>query len=235
MEQAVLARRGAREAVADIEPPELHGRLDSILADASMVPGVLVILSAQSVDPDHDPSSLQDRAAGVQLIYEGLRLTRRLAHEEPWAGAENDPSGPDDSAVGGGDTDDTDANIDVLVADVLVSRGFYLLAMTDAADRAVETVRAFGRDQTRGREPGVDREALDRNLEADVFELAAVAGTTAVDSSRSGTVSAAIDELIRDTDGEPLPDATTLFDADLPSPLASEPLDDHAPTSASDP
>jgi hypothetical protein len=241
MEQAVLARRGAREAVADIDPPELHRRIDSILADASMVPGVLVILSAQSVDPDHDPTSLQERAAGVQLIYEGLRLTRRLAHEEPWAGTENDPNDPDDPtddtdpAVIGTDTDDTDANIDVLVADVLVSRGFYLLAMTDAADRAVETVRAFGRDQTRGREPGADREALDRNLESDVFELAAVAGTTAVDSSRSGTVSAAIDELIRDTDGEPLPDATTLFDADLPSPFASEPFDDHAPTSASDP
>jgi hypothetical protein len=232
MEQAVLARRGAREAVADIEPPELHGRIDSILADASMVPGALVFLSAQSVDPDCDSSGLQDRAAGVQLIYEGLRLTRELAHEEPWADTENDST---DLAADRGDTDDTDANIDILVADVLVSRGFYLLAMTEAADRAVETIRAFGRDQTCRREPGADREALDRSLEADVFELAAVAGTTAVDPSRSDAVSAVIDELIRDADGEPLPDATALFDADPPSPFASEPLDDHAPTSASDP
>lgn len=222
MEQAVLARRGAREAVADIEPRELHERIDSILADASMVPGVLVILSAQSVDPEIDPSSVEDRAAGVQLIYEGLRLTRTLAHAEPWADAD-----PADA--------DTDADLAVLAADVLVARGFYLLAMTDAAGQAVETVRAFGRDQTRRREPDADRETLDRNLEADVFELAAVAGTTVVDAPPADAVRVAINELAGSTEGEPLPDAAVLFGADASQPLASDPIDDLARPSATDP
>lgn len=220
MEQAVLARRGAREAVADIEPRELHGCIDSILAESSMVPGVLVILSAQSVDPNVDSTAVEDRAAGVQLIYEGLRLTRSLAHDEPWVDV---------------DADDVDANLAVLAADVLVSRGFYLLAMTDAADRAVETVRAFGRDQTRRRDPDADREALDRNLEDDVFELAAVAGTTVVDAPPEDAVDAVIDDLLRSTDGEPLPDAAALFGNDVSPPVASEPIDDPAQPSATDP
>lgn len=218
MEQAVLARRGAREAVADIEPRELHGRIDSILAESSMVPGVLVMLSAQSVDPGIDSTAVEDRAAGVQLIYEGLRLTRSLAHDEPWI-----------------DADDVDADLAVLAADVLVSRGFYLLAMTDAADRAVETVRAFGRDQTRRRDPDADREALDRNLEDDVFELAAVAGTTVVDAPPEDAVDAVIDDLLRSTDGEPLPEAAALFGSDVSPPASSEPIDDPAQPSATDP
>lgn len=218
MEQAVLARRGAREAVADIEPRELHGRIDSILAESSMVPGVLVMLSAQSVDPGIDSTAVEDRAAGVQLIYEGLRLTRSLAHDEPWV-----------------DADDVDADLAVLAADVLVSRGFYLLAMTDAADRAVETVRAFGRDQTRWRDPDADRESLDRNLEDDVFELAAVAGTTVVDAPPEDAVDAVIDDLLRSTDGEPLPEAAALFGSDVSPPVSSEPIDDPAQPSATDP
>lgn len=218
MEQAVLARRGAREAVADIEPRELHGRIDSILAESSMVPGVLVMLSAQSVDPGIDSTAVEDRAAGVQLIYEGLRLTRSLAHDEPWV-----------------DADDVDADLAVLAADVLVSRGFYLLAMTDAADRAVETVRAFGRDQTRRRDPDADRETLDRNLEDDVFELAAVAGTTVVDAPPEDAVDAVVDDLLRSTDGEPLPEAAALFGSDVSPPVSSEPIDDPAQPSATDP
>jgi hypothetical protein len=221
MEQAVLARRGAREAVADIEPRELHERIDSILADASMVPGTLVILSAQSVDPEVEAPAVEDRAAGVQLIYEGLRLTRTLARTEPWADGDGD----------------ADADLAVLAADVLVSRGFYLLAMTDAAERAVETVRSFGRDQTHGREPDADREALDRNLEADVFELAAVAGTSVVDSPPDDAVGVAINELVRSTDGEPLPAAATLFGAgaDTDTSLAPDPVDDPARPSPTDP
>lgn len=195
MEQAELARRGAREAVADIEPPRLADRIDAILSAASMAPGALVCLVAQRVDPDVGDSTIAERAAGVQLIYEGLRLTRRLAHEEPWA-----------------DTDEqTAANLDVLAADILVSRGFYLLATTDAADNAVETIRAFGRDQTQRQEPGADRAALDAALERDVFELAGVAGASAVDVSPSETVRAAVAAIAADTGGEPLPEAASLF------------------------
>lgn len=218
MEQAALARRAARDAVADVEPGRLHERIDAILADASMAPGVLVVLSAQSVDPDIESTAVEDRAAGVQLIYEGLRLTRSLAHEEPWADAD----------------DATDANLAVLGADVLVSRGFYLLAMTEAADRAVETIRAFGRDQTAWRDPDADRETLDRSLEVDIFALAGVAGTTAVGDEPVETVREEVTDLARSVDGAPLPDAATLFE-DGRTRLSAEAADGQVPRSATDP
>ncbi len=126
MDNAVRARRAARDALADIEPERLREPTAKYLAEASMTPSVLTLVSATTLDTAAD-------------------------------------TGP-------------------LAADVLVSRGFYLLARTETADRAVEVVRAFGRDQTRrrGAGAGVDVAALDRNLEADVFALAVAAGTTAV-------------------------------------------------------
>jgi len=164
MEEAATCRRAAREAVRDIEPEPLRTGIDDLLADASMAPGALALLSARAADEGVELDSVADRAAGVQLIYDGLRLTRTLSHEEPWAGRE----------------DHTEPNLDVLAADVLVARGFYLLARTDAADKAVETVQAFGRDQTRRRSPGADTVALDGSLERNVLELAVTVGSTAV-------------------------------------------------------
>ena len=166
MDNAVRARRAARDALADIEPERLREVLRDRLADASMTPSVLTLMSATTLDAAVDADPLGERAAGVQLIYEGLRLTRTLAHGEPWA------EGEGEAARG--------ADLDILAADVFVSRGFYLLARTETADRAVEVVRAFGRNQTRRREADADRTALDRTLEADVFALAVAAGTTAV-------------------------------------------------------
>jgi hypothetical protein len=166
MDNAVRARRAARDALADIEPERLREVLRDRLADASMTPSVLTVVSATTLDASVDADPLDERAAGVQLIYEGLRLTRTLAHDEPWADGEGEAA--------------RQADLDILAADVLVSRGFYLLARTETADRAVEVVRAFGRNQTRRREADADRAALDRNLEADVFALAVAAGTTAV-------------------------------------------------------
>ena len=157
-------RNAAREAVGDISPARLRGIIDQRLVEGSMIPGVLTLLAARTVDADPSeggadgPDALDRRAAGVQLIYEGLRLTRTLVHDDPWL---SDP-GPD-----------AGADVEVLAADVLVARGFAMLARTEAADRAVETVRAFGRaetDREAGRAPGT------RSLEANVFELAAVAG-----------------------------------------------------------
>jgi hypothetical protein len=166
MQEAAAVRRAALGAVEDINPVRLRERLRGQLSAGSAVPGALTLRSVEAVtdrtvDPD-EPSldPVTRRGAGVQLIYEGLALTRQLSHEEPWRTGDRD----------GGD-------LAILAADVLVARGFYLLARTEAADAAVETVRAFGRDQTVRRE--TDDSGLDRNLEADVLELAVVAGTTA--------------------------------------------------------
>jgi len=129
-----------------------------------MAPGVLVSESALGRKPSLAPEAVVDRGVGVQLIYEGLRLTRSLAHEEPWTTAE---------------AGEIDADLEILAADILVSRGFHLLAQTEVSDAAVETIRAFGRDQSRRRAPDADGSMLDRNLEADIFRLAVRAGVTA--------------------------------------------------------
>jgi hypothetical protein len=194
MEEASQVRCAAREAVGGTDPERLRARISEALDAGSMVPGVLVLLSARVATnnetdgggKERGPAleeagaagrddALAKRAAGVELIYDGLALTRVLASEEPWS----DPS-----------RDRTAADIEILAADVLVARGFYLLARTECAGRAVETVRQFGRDQTRrrdldtdtGTDPGFDR-GLDhgRSLEADALDLAVRCGVSAVE------------------------------------------------------
>lgn len=194
MEDAAVARRSARDALGEIAPEPLRETLDERLATASMVPGALTLASARAFDEGIDVTTLGELAAGVQLIYEGLSLTRQLAHDEPWA---------TDTAA------DIEADLAVVAADVLVSRGFSLLARTPAAERAVETVRTFGRDQTT-RETAEDAAAIDRNLEADVFELATVAGVAAADADASEELLAFVTTLARSYDGD-LPTAAELL------------------------
>ena len=192
MDEAGATRQAALGAVRDVEPAGLRERIDDWLGGSSAVPGVLTIHFARAatstaVGPDGELSDpLSERAAGVQLIYEGLRLTRQLVHDEPWDDGETDA-----------------ADLDVLVADVLVARGFFLLAKTEAADRAVETVRAFGRDQTVRRE--ADDASLDANLEADALELAAVAGASLGEQGVPAGVRGFTAELAGSLDGDGFP------------------------------
>jgi len=165
MEEADRTRVAAREAVRDVEPPDLRAAIADRLGGGSAVPGVLTILSARAATGHADGEALERRAAGVQLIYEGLSLTRELVDAEPWRGDVGDAERP--------------ADLEVLAADVLVARGFRLLARTGAADAAVRTVREFGRERTDAR---AGREPTAQSLEASVFDLAAVAGATAAGS-----------------------------------------------------
>jgi len=221
MDNAVRARRAARDALADIEPERLREVLRDRLADASMAPSALALLSARALDSAVDTAPLAERAAGVQLIYEGLRLTRTLAHDEPWVDGEGEAA--------------RQADLDILAADVFVSRGFYLLARTETADRAVEVVRAFGRDQTRHHGAGTDadRAALDRNLEADVFALAVAAGTTAVGVAPGEDLLEYAAGLAREFDGDLPPPDAALPDATADRILAL--ADGDAAPSAADP
>ena len=204
MEPADSCRRAAFEAVADVEPPRLYDRIEAVLDGASMVPAALTLESATAAadgnvleDPtdDRGPESetLLTHAAGVQLIYEGLRLTRTLAHDEPWNDAET---------TGDGD-------LEILAADILVARGFYLLARTEAAGTAVRTVQAFGRDQTKRDDlldgdgsvddsDAVDPDAIDANLERDVLELAVRTGAATVGEPASPRLLAFAEKLARD-------------------------------------
>lgn len=180
MDDAVRVRTAARDALEEIEPPRLRAVLHEQLETASMAPGVLVMLSATLQDPGGETDDLDQRAAGVQLIYEGLRLTRSLAHHPPWEA--------DDGAEPAADLE---ADLDILAADVFVSRGFYLLARTEAATAAVETVQSFGREQTQrlaGAYADRDGDAprgTDETLEATIFALAVRAGRTAVGTQPS--------------------------------------------------
>jgi hypothetical protein len=232
MDEAARIRQAASDAVTDIEPAPLRDVIGDVLADASMAPGTLALLSARAVDESIRTEPVLDRAAGVQLIYEGLRLTRTLAHDQPWA--DRPPA------------EHTEPNMDVLAADVLVSRGFYLLARTEAADAAVETVQAFGRDQTLRREADPeDALALDRNLETSVLELAVIAGTTAGegtttpgDAGQAGLLEFAAD---RGSAVEPpFPSAAEFLPDSLDASAGSTPTDqsttdDHVQQSATDP
>jgi hypothetical protein len=165
MDEVERTRAAAREAVADVTPARLREDIEGHIGDTSAVPGVLTLFAARASgavpaeETEVPAGPLSRRAAGTQLIYEGLRLTRSLVREDPW-GENPEPNIP--------------ADVDTLAADVMVARGFALLADTAAAEKAVETVRSFGRSETdraAGRTP-------ERTLEADVFELAAVAGAT---------------------------------------------------------
>lgn len=206
MEDAVRTREAAREALSDVDPPKLRATIDDRLADASVTPGVLALVTARALDPEVDSATVADRAAGVQLIYEGLRLTRQLAHDEPWATSHDA---------------DIEADMAILAADVLVSRGFYILSRTEAATAAVEVVRAFGRDQTLRDRPDTDPAILDRHLEEDVCELAVIAGTTAVGGDPPADLLAYARELATGYDGkfppagQALPDATADRIADI--------------------
>ncbi|WP_254545635.1 DUF7114 family protein [Halomarina pelagica] len=189
MEEADAVRRAARASVDDIEPPALHDELRSFIDEGSMVPGVLAVLTARACAADPAEGVLE-RAAGVQLIYDGLRLTRRLTREEPWRT---------------GDADADAGDMHVLAADVLVARGFYLLARTEAAGAAVEVVRAFGRDQTDGGTADA--------LEADVLDLAVVAGATAGGVDPTGELRAVASDFVRGH-GPGFPPADSLASAD---------------------
>ncbi len=170
---------------------------------------------------DVGPVGVEERAAGVQLIYEGLRLTRALADDPPWER----------------DLPHTDSNIDILAADVMVARGFSLLARTEAADKAVETVQSFGRDETDDQQ---GRAVSPRALETDVFELAVVAGTTVFGSTPSDALVAYAEELAGSLDGDsPEPPESVSEEveeavADAPNPRQFGPAEDPRP-SATDP
>lgn len=207
MEEAAAVRRAALDTVEDVEPAPLRQRIERQLDAGSMVPGVLTILAVRALPdrpaPDPAAGGLDDpvarRAAGVQLVYDGLALTRELCHDEPWR---NGDAG-----------DAADADLAILAADVLVARGFHRLARTEASDAAVEVVRAFGRDQTVQRD--AEDSTLSGGLEADVLQLAVTAGSTIGGGSVPPRLREFATELLEgravERPGAPFPDAARFF------------------------
>jgi len=229
MEAAVRARKAGRQAVRDVSPDQLRERIYRLLDKSAMVPGVLALTSARTVEGpkatgkpceiagDNGAVGVEDRAAGVQLIYEGLRLTRALADEPPW----------------NRDLSHTDSNIDILAADVMVARGFSLLARTEAADKAVETVQSFGRNETDNQQ---GRPTSGHALETDVFELAVVAGATTFGATPTDSLLDYATDLAESLDGdhpeppEPVAEAVEQAVSDAPSPRQFSPAEDPRPS-----
>lgn len=184
MEEAAAVRRATREAVCDIEPDRLRADIQARVEEMPATPGVLTLLSARTAPRTDPPDGIAELAAGIQLVYEGLRLTRDLAHDEPWARGEREQG-----------------DLDIVLADVLVSRGFFLLARTEAAQSAVSMVQAFGRDQTyrvRGREPPT----AEFDLDVDVLELAVLTGQAAAGQPLPSNARTFATEMVDDHDGQ---------------------------------
>lgn len=196
MDDAAAVRRVAAEAVGAVEPEALRETLVAALSECSSLPGVLVLASARAIDAGVDLEAIDDRVAGVQLVYAGLSVTRRLARDPPWTAGETRA-----------------ANMDVLAADILVARGAYLLAGTEASDAAVEVIRAFGRDQT-SREGD---SSPDYDLEADVFELAAVAGATGAGPGTPPQLVEWATGLASSIEVDGMPEPATVLAADPPT------------------
>jgi hypothetical protein len=190
MEDAASVCDAAREVIEDVGPPPLRELLEARLEEATVTPGVLARMSARAAGGPEPSVDLDRRVAGVQLIYEGLSLTRSLVRSPPW---ESDASnGPD---------------TDLLVANILVARGFYLLAHTRAADRAVETVRAFAREET-AREADPETGTGPEPLETDVFELAIIAGVSAAGGTAPPGSRALASDLVASLSEGVLPEGT---------------------------
>ncbi len=160
MEAGPTVRSAARQVIGDVDPVRLGSVLEARIDTASMVPGAVTVITAERLGGAEARDAAIDRAVGVQLCYEGLRLTRTLIREEERYDAE----------------DPTEDYLDLVAAEVMVSRGFVELAETAVADNAIGIVRRFSRQQTESYATG----QRDAALEHDVVSLAVAAGATVV-------------------------------------------------------
>ena len=202
MDETAHARAAFSEGIGDIVPEALRERLERVLESASMTPGALAVVTATALEESVDLDTASRRGAGVQMSYEGLRLSRDLIHTDPWAG---------------GDRDEGDMN--AIAAEVLVARGFEYLAHTGVAMDVVDAVRHFGRDQTL-RETASDPTGLDRRLEADFVRVAVRAGADVALGAIPEPVDTVADELAEELGTDPLPETETAL-GDVPERISA--------------
>ena len=173
-------------SLEDIEPAPFHSRVTAAIGEHSLLPAVLTVRVAHAVDPTADIQTAATRGAGVQLCYEGLELTRSVLQNRAW------------------EEDGTEHKQELLVAEVLVSRGFRLLARTGVVTDAVDIVQRFGRTQTDLDSLGHRHE--EKPLEVDVLELAVNTGVDLVMDELSASVRTHSGEIARELLDYPLPD-----------------------------
>jgi len=180
--------RGALEiSLEDIEPVSFRERLDAIIEDVSLTPGVLTVKTAHAIEPSISAEASARRGAGVQLTYEGMRLTRSIIRDQQWEIPDKRES----------------YYLDLLASSVLVSRGFHYLAATGVAEEAVEIVRRFGRNQTYEQHSEFDRQ--EDSLEVDILKLAVNAGADIAMPTVPPSITSYGDNLAREIGADPYP------------------------------
>lgn len=196
MEEAPRVRAAIEDLLRDVEPEPFRERLLRTLERRHPTPGVLTVRTALAVDGAVAVETAADRAAGVQLTYEGLRLTRHLLEEEPWSST-GEPTAQDARSSDGALPAEDDPDVDLVAAEVLVAKGIDQLAHTGVRKRVVEVVQRFGRVNSPGGPPA------DPPLESDVVVLALAAGADlAAQTVPPGLVEYARD-LASDLDDQP--------------------------------
>lgn len=195
MDEVGALRQVLHGSLDDLEPPALRDRALAVVDDASLLPGALAIRTATALDASVEPTAVAQPAAGVQLSYEGLETTRDILRTNRWA---------DEPAQA--------YHHDLLVAEVLVSRGLSHLATTGVAPDAIDIVRRFGRTQTAADESG-QRHAEDP-LEIDILELAVAAGADSVMDGVTPAVRRCGADIARELLEYPFPDPVRLCAVD---------------------
>jgi hypothetical protein len=187
--EAVGALTEALEgSLTNLEPPQFRSRVLGAVGERPLLPGVLTVRVARRIDAAVDVQAAAARGAGAQMCYEGLELTRSVLRTEPW----EDPDGTESY------------HQDLLVAEVLVSQGFNLLAKTGVVTDAVAIVQRFGRTQTKLEDLGHRHD--EDPLEMEVLELAVNAGADLAMDGVSSSVRAHSGAIARELLEYPLPD-----------------------------
>lgn len=160
MDDAARVRSETLRTVRDVSPEKLGDRISALLCEAEWTPALVSVASARHHGADPTEGRPFESAASVQQIYVGLAITRELIESTPWGSA----------------TDATEADIDIIAADVLVAKGMAQLAETDAAMAAVEVVREFGQFEAERSAEAAQTGA--RPLEECILELAVHVGAS---------------------------------------------------------
>jgi len=204
MDEVGAITEALERSLEEVEPAPFHSRVTAAVGERPLLPGVLTVRVARTIDPTVDIQTAAARGAGVQLCYEGLELTRSVLRNRAWE-----------------DGEDTAYQQDLLVAEVLVSRGFYLLAQTGVVADAVAIVQRFGRTQTTLDELG--HRHPEEPLEVDVLELAVNTGVDLVTDGAPPSIRTHSGKIAR-----------KLVDYPLPKPDAVGAVDGHLDALATD-
>jgi hypothetical protein len=191
--ETTVVRETVAQSLADIEPPAFREHLLEVVLEDSLVPGVLTVHTARALEPSADVDACTLYGVGVQLTYEGLRLTRSILSEEEWTSTD----------------DRTNYYLDLLAAAVLVSRGYYYLADSGVSQDAVDAARRFGRYQTYAQNGGLDDKY---SLEEDFIALAVSTGADFALGTVPPSVTAYGESLATDIGKDPLPAPETALE-----------------------